>query len=184
LGGIDTIRGDGVCDPTGMHAQVDIPVRSLTWIDGDAETHCPDEDGVYDAGEDALITDFTFILNPTTATTSTQFVDKNGDGCSYAGAGRSSTYRCSNDSSMPCGFFDDCATEASCDPGPLVGAPFAGPCCSVGQASMLVASGAIFSGAGPLYDMIFMNRSPTTIAACDPLGPVETCTATTEPCQD
>jgi hypothetical protein len=186
LGNIDSTRGDGVCDPAGMHTRFDIPVRSLTWLDGDATPDCPDEDGVYDPGRDSLVVDFRFILSPTTATTRTEFVDENGDACSFSGAGRSSTRRCSNDHSMPCGFFNDCPAgeEVNCDPGPLIGMPPAGPCCTLGQASTLVATGAIFSGAGPLYDLVFMNRSPTTITACDALGPAEACTLITDPCKD
>jgi hypothetical protein len=183
LGDIDATRGDGSCDPPGVHTQLDIPVRSLTWSDNDGTPDCPDEDGVFD-GMDQIITDFNFILSPTTAQTRAEFVDKNGDGCSFAGGGPASTRVCSNDPSLPCAFANDCVGEATCGAGTLAGVPATGPCCTVGQTSLVVATGNAFSGAGPLFDLIFMNRSPTIIQACEPPGALESCTLTTDACRD
>jgi len=186
LGNVDATRGDGVCDPPGVHTQLDIPVQSLTWQDGDGTQDCPDEDGVYDSGSDITITDFNFILSPTTSKTRAQFVDQNADGCSVSGAGPVSTRVCSNDPSRPCGgnFTNECPGGGTCGLGPLTGSPATGPCCTVGQTTTVVATGNAFSGAGPLFDLIFMNSSPTSITACDPPGTAEACTLTTDPCQD
>ncbi|HJQ82566.1 MAG TPA: hypothetical protein VKA21_00710, partial [Candidatus Binatia bacterium] len=55
LGNVDTTRGDQTIDAPGLHARLDIPARSLTWVAADAS--CPDADGTYDAGTDTLVTD-------------------------------------------------------------------------------------------------------------------------------
>jgi hypothetical protein len=186
LGDIDATRG-GATGPTGVvHTQIDIPVRSLTWSDGDGTPDCPDEDGVYNSGSDNTITDFNFILSPTTGQTRAQYVDKNADSCSFAGGGPGSTRICSGNSSVPCSFTaPDCnVAGGTCGAGPLQGTAPAGPCCEVGQATTVVATGAAFSGAGPLFDLIFMNSSPTTISACNAFVADQTCTLTTDPCAD
>ena len=182
-GNIDTTRGDSVCDAAGVHTQLSIPVRSLTWQDNDAEPDCPDEDGVFDEGTDLPITDFNFILSPTTATTNSQFVDLNGDGCSKGGAGPQQLKRCSNDHAKPCGVMADCP-GGTCENGSLQGSPATGPCCVVGQQTTVVASGVAFTGGGPLYDLIFANASPTTITACNAPAALGSCTLTTNACQD
>jgi hypothetical protein len=185
LGDIDATRGSGPAAPTGVvHTQIDIPVRSLTWSDSDGSPDCPDEDGVYDPGQDNTITDFNFILSPTTGQTRAQFVDKNMDGCSVAGGGPNSTRICSNDASKPCSFNVDCGGTNTCAAGALQGSAPAGPCCEVGQATTVVATGTAFSGAGPLFDLIFMNSSPTTISACNAFVADQTCTLTTDACAD
>jgi hypothetical protein len=184
LGDIDATRGNGACDAAGLQLRYDVPVRSLTWSDGDGTPDCPDEDGLYDSGTDNTITDFNFILSPTTASTRAQFVDKNADNCSFAGGGPASTRICSNDSSRPCSFNVDCDAPGTCAGGALLGVPAPGPCCTVGHASTMVATGAAFSGAGPLFDLIFMNRSPTTVTTCAAAQPLQTCTLTTDPCED
>jgi hypothetical protein len=162
-GNIDTARGDGIVDPPGVHTQLDIPVRSLTWSNGRDQSAdgCPDKvctndrtrpcsanpaalnfgdagckvcsnnasqfcyvdgdctggtcvaggtcvDGTFDAGVDTSITDFNFILSPTTATANAQFVDQNGDGCSRAGNGPGETHHCSTHPSTICGAQSDC----------------------------------------------------------------------------
>jgi hypothetical protein len=183
LGNIDTVRGDGTCDGSGVHTQLDIPVRSLTWSDGDGSPDCPDEDGVFD-GMDTVITDFNFVLSPTTATTRAQYLDQNGDGCSYAGGGPASTQRCTNDLSRPCSFPIDCAAGGLCSAGSLQGSPATGPCCTVGQATKVVATGAAFTGGSPLFDLIFANSSPATISACNAPQTLGSCTLTSDPCQD
>jgi hypothetical protein len=150
LGDIDTTRGTGFCDTPGVHVQLDIPGTSLTWGDGDTTPNCPDEDGVYDAGSDVLVSTFNFILSPTTDTATGAFVDKNADGCSREGQG-------------PQG------------PRTITGTPSAGPCCSVGQTQTLAAVGLAFSGGGPLYDLIFRSTTPNTITACNAYGGSGSC---------
>jgi hypothetical protein len=183
LGSIDTMRGDGTCDTQGNHVRLDIPVRATTWSDNDGSVDCPDEDGAYDSGQDGMIAQFDFILSPTTASTRAQFVDKNADGCSFSGGGPASTRRCSNDHSRPCSFNVDCGS-GTCQSGALVGAPAPSPC-GFGGSSVLVASGVAFSGAGPLFDLIFSSSTPTSITAVRPLpSTVPSCTLTTNPCVD
>jgi hypothetical protein len=157
LGDVDTVRGDGAPDGAGVHVRLDIPARSITWIDDDAG--CPDADGVFDPGTDSLAADFPFILSPTTATASAAFVDKNGDGCARAGAGPG---------------------------GPVIlrGTPAPGPCCVVGQDSVLVAVGIAFSGGTPLYDLIFQSETPTRVVACEPPVPLGECTLASSVCVD
>jgi hypothetical protein len=154
-GDIDTTRGDGTCNPSGVvHVLLDIPGSSITWNDADFE--CPDADGVFDPGTDLLVTEFTFILSPTTATATGQFVDKNADGCAKAGNG-------------PTG------------PVALTGAPSAGPCCVVGQSQTVVAVGVAFSGGSPLYDLIFRSTTPAAITQCNPYPGDATCVLSTDP---
>jgi hypothetical protein len=171
----------------------------LLWFDGDGTLDCPDEDGVFNAGQDTLVSDTEFILSPTTATARAQFVDKNGDGCCFAGQGPDSTRRCSNDESRPCYDNADCAAGGLCqgsqrDPGApcsqfffaersLQGSPPTGPCCVVGQASTVVFSSPSFTGAAPFYDMIFSGSLPMTVSACSAPGS-GSCTLTTDPCFD
>src|SRR5207249_4828587 len=96
-GNINTTIGNGTCDGAGLHTQLDIPVRSQTWIDSvcnpsNTASGYPDCCTAADleAGE-AVAADFSFILSPTTETTSAAFTDTaptgNGDGCSFSGFG-------------------------------------------------------------------------------------------------
>jgi hypothetical protein len=184
-GNIDTIRGDGVVDPPGVHTQLDIPVHSLTWQDNDGTPDCPDEDGTFDPAVDVVITDFNFILSPTTAKANAQFVDQNGDGCSRAGNGPNATQHCVGDATKPCGANSDCGgAVGSCAAGAIQGTPATGPCCVVGQTTTVVATGLAFTGGSPLYDLIFSNMSPTTITACNPAVTLGACTLSNDPCQD
>jgi hypothetical protein len=150
LGNIDTVRGDAQCDPPGMHTVLDIPGRSITWNDNDGTQDCPDEDGVYDPGTDTLISDFSFVLSPTTAVAMARFADRNGDGCFRQGSG-------------PNG------------PASLTGSPAPGPCCTVGQPTTLVAVGVAFSGGPPLFDLLFRSTTPATVTACNPWPGAGTC---------
>jgi hypothetical protein len=193
-GDIDTTRGNGVCDPQPerLHMQLDIPVTSRTWNDFDG--NCPDDDGVYSPGTDTLVTLFNFVLSPTTATAVAEFLDKDldgsgpavADGCSFAGNGPSHTRVCSAGSPSPgaaCGNNADCS-PGTCINGTLAGSPAAGPCCHIGDAHTTVNTGAAFSGAAPLYDLIFSTQTPATVTACDPPGAPATCTLTTNKCLD
>jgi hypothetical protein len=157
LGDVDTVRGDGTPDGSGVHLHLDIPARSITWNDADAS--CPDADGVYDPDTDTLVSLFDFILSPTTATASAEFADENGDRCAKAGNG-------------PTG------------PVTLGGAAASGPCCVVGQDSVLAAVGIAFSGGAPLYDLIFKSKTPTRVRACEPAVPLGECTLATTACVD
>lgn len=184
-GNIDTTRGNGACDPAGVHTQLDIPVHSLTW--NDADGNCPDDDGVYSPGTDTLVTDFNFILSPTTATSNADYTDLNGDGCSFEGNGPDHVKHCSLNLTRPCATNGHCTNpppnDGTCVDGPLTGVPPAGPCCVVGQTTTVVASGIAFTGGAPLYDLIFANQVPATITSCGSPGS-DTCTLNTNPCLD
>jgi hypothetical protein len=180
-GNVDVTRGDGEPDRAGVQLRLDIPVESVTW--SDADLNCPDDDRVYDAGTDTLVTRFRFILGPTTASSSSDFVDLNGDGCSVAGNGPDHTKRCSNDHSRPCVANAHCA-GGTCEDGPLAGVPAPGPCCSVGQPTTTVATGIAFSAGAPLYDLTFSNQTPSSVTACLPAVGGATCTVTTNSCVD
>ena len=137
-----------------VHTQVGIPVHSITWVDGDGA--CPDADGVFDPGTDTPVTEFDFILTPTTGHTSATFTDLNGDGCIKAGNG---------------------PNNKTGD-----GIPADGPCCTVGQATTVAATATAFTGGAPLYDITFKSITPTTISACGPSSATQTCTLSTNAC--
>jgi hypothetical protein len=180
-GNIDTTRGDGAPDAPGLHTQLDIPVRSVTWSNADFDG-CPDPDGAFD-GADALISQFDFILSPTSATASAAFTDMNGDGCSRAGSGPDRNQVCDSDSMLPCGAASDCP-GGNCVPGTLLGTPAPGPCCVVGQETTVAAAGLAFTNGVPLFDIIFSNGIPSRIVSCEPAQPLGTCVPTTNSCQD
>jgi hypothetical protein len=187
-GNIDTTRGDGVCDTApGVATQLDIPVLSTTWNDFDG--NCPDDDGVYSPGTDTLVTQFNFILSPTSSTSNADYTDLNGDACLFAGNGPDHVKHCSLNASRPCASNGHCTNPApndgTCVDGPIVGSPAPGPCCQTGQATTVVATGIAFTGGAPLYDIIFSNQTPSSITACNPLPPSgDTCVLTTNACQD
>jgi hypothetical protein len=163
LGDIDSTKS--LSTSGGVRSALDIRVHSLTWSDA---TCSPAFDpgcctaSVYNPAEgDLVITEFDFILSPTTDLATSQFVDKNADGCARAGSG----------------FFN---------PGPngpksLTGSPAVGPCCVVGQPTTVVSVGIGFSGGGPLFDLGFLSTIPNTVAACGAPGS-GTCVVTTDPC--
>jgi hypothetical protein len=155
-GNIDTTRSGNANGVTGaVHTQVDIPVHSITWVAADAS--CPDGDATFNAGTDTPVTDFFFILSPTTGHTSATYTDLNADGCKRAGNGPDSKV--------------------------ADGTPATGPCCTVGQATTVSATGIAFTGGAPLYDITFKSITPTTISACN-ASSVGTCTLTNDACQD
>jgi hypothetical protein len=156
-GNIDTTRGGSPTSGGGVHTQIDIPVTSITWSDADGA--CPDADGQFDPGRDLIITNFDFILSPTTGGSSARFSDLNSDGCSFAGSGPESQ-----------------SNSGSAAPG---------PCCTVGQSTTVVATGVAFTGGAPLFDLSFNNTTPTTISACN-AAPTSlgSCTLTNDACQD
>jgi hypothetical protein len=182
LGDIDTAVGNGVADPAGVQAAVAIPVDSLTWSAADAS--CPDGDGQFNDGVDTQISRFQFILRPTTATANASYVDKNGDMCSRGNgtAGPNSTRTCADNHANPCGAAADCP-GSTCGFGAMQGSPPAGPCCVVGQTETLVATGIAFSGGAPLFDLIFANKSPTSVTGCDAPVAGGACTLSTDACK-
>ena len=127
---------------------------------------CPGSD-YNPADGDLLITEFDFILSPTTDVASSAFVDKNGDGCKRSGSG-----------------FDTAAPGPD-GPKSLTGTPATGPCCAVGQPTTVVSVGVGFSGGGPLYDLGFKSTIPNTVSACGAYSSASPCTdPTTDPCQE
>jgi hypothetical protein len=89
LGDIDSIKvGSSTC---GVRSAIDIPVHSTTWSDSACSPAitpgcCPASN--YNPGDgDLLITEFDFILSPTTDVGTGIFQDKNGNVCSRAGSG-------------------------------------------------------------------------------------------------
>ena len=155
-GNANTTRGGAPHAGGAVHTQVDIPVHSITWVDGETG-ECPDPDGAYDPGTDTLITEFDFILSPTTGHTSATFTDLNGDACAKAGNGPNSK---SGD-----------------------GIPAEGPCCVVGQATTVAATATAFTGGAPLYDITFKSITPTTVSSCAAPTTDATCTLTTDACK-
>jgi hypothetical protein len=181
-GNINTTRGDTVCDSApGVAVQLDVPVISTTWNAVDAS--CPDNDLTYNAGTDTLVTQFNFILSPTTATSNADYVDLNADSCSFQGNGPDHVRHCTGDLSRPCNNNGHCTGFGTCVDGPIVGSPAAGPCCVPGQATTVVASGIAFTGGAPLYDIVFANQTPSTVSACGAVGS-DTCTVNTDACLD
>jgi hypothetical protein len=179
-GNVDTTRGDGACDASGVGIRVEIPARSRTW--NDAVGNCPDEDGVFDPGTDFLVTEFDLVLRATTASSNAEFADLNGDACMFAGHGPDHPKHCSDDPSRPCQTNAHCTAPATCLHGPLVGVPPVGPCCNVGQTTTLVSTGFAFTGNAPLYDVIFAARLPNTVTACG-ASAGNTCTPTIDVCR-
>ncbi|HJQ82861.1 MAG TPA: hypothetical protein VKA21_02210 [Candidatus Binatia bacterium] len=155
-GNTNTTRGGAPHATGSVHTQVDIPVHSITWVDGDPGD-CPDLDGVYDPGTDTLITEFDFILSPTTGHTSATFTDLNADACAKAGNGPNSK---SGD-----------------------GIPATGPCCVVGQSTTVAATATAFTGGAPLYDITFKSVTPTTISSCGAPSSAATCVVSTDACK-
>jgi hypothetical protein len=203
-GNINTTRG-GLATSAGVHTQLDIPVNSLTWNAADAS--CPDGDNTYNPGTDTLVTQFDFILSPTSGTSKASFTELNGDNCSFAGNGPVGTRTCSNDTVKVCGANSDCdsgtcTTSADCPAGALsstvgkclfacaddadgvTGIPAQGPCCVVGQSTTVVATGIAFTGGSPLFDLVFTNFTPSSITACDTPTSADTCVLTTNACAD
>jgi hypothetical protein len=154
----------------GVRSLIDIPVHSLTWSDSlcsPASTPgcCPGSN--YNPSDgDLMITEFDFILRPTTGVGTGQFADKNGNICKRAGSGF------------------DTAAPGQDGPKSKTGSPAVGPCCTVGQATKVVSVGVGFSGGAPLFDLGFQSEIPNTVSACGAyVAPSTPCTPSTDPCQ-
>jgi hypothetical protein len=164
-GDIDTTRTVGG-DGTKVVTALDIPAHSRTWQDA---AGCPGN-GIYDPAEgDTLVTEFDFILSPTTEHATGAFVDKNADGCDLplgsAGFGAPSA-QCAAGAKGPCS---------------ATGVAAAGPCCVVGQLTTTATVGMAFSNSFPLYDLGFINVIPSSITECGTPG-ADTCTLPSDPC--
>jgi len=167
VGQVVTTRSAG--GTSGVRSALDIRVNSITWSDslcspavtpGCCVTSLYGDDTI--GNGELKITEFEFILSPTTDVATGAFVDLNSDGCFRAGSGFN--------------------TPAPNGPKTLTGTAAAGPCCTVGQATNVVSLGVGFSGGAPLYDLGFQSTIPNTVASCDvPVGG-ESCVLTTDPC--
>jgi hypothetical protein len=182
---VNTTRGDTVCDTApGIHTRFDVPATLLLWNDFDG--NCPDSDGTFDPGTDVLVLQYDMILSPTTNTANADFTELNGDACDLAGGGPDHTKHCSLDPARPCGTSNQCTPPAAgtCVDGPTQGTPAAGPCCTVGQTTTLVASNIVFGGAAPYFDILMSMRLNMSVTACDAWPGPASCTLTTDPCED
>lgn len=174
LGDIDTTRG-GPCLTPAVHSLIDIPVVSTTWSD---TVGCTPGQTFDPSAGDQIITQFTFILSPTTGKSDAMFVDKDGDGCDLpaqaVGAGSPGT-----------GPDPINVTPDKKGPVELTGIPAVGPCCVIGQQTTTVSVGAAFSGAPPLYDLVFRSITPSSVTACNPINTGgQSCTLDPNPCLD
>jgi hypothetical protein len=151
----------------GVITRLNVPAHSRTWQDS---LGCPG-DGVYNPVDgDTLVTEFDFILAPTTGVATGAFVDMAPtNGCALpggsAGFGAPSP-QCAAGAAGPC--------TAS-------GSPAPGPCCVVGQATTTATVGEAFSNSFPLYDLGFINVIPSTVSACGTPGS-DTCVLDPNPC--
>ena len=169
LGNVDEIIGIGG-NPAKVAVQFDAPAHSRTWQDS---LGCPG-DGVYNGAVDTLITEFDFILSPTSGLATGAFVDDNApfpnDGCALptgsAGFGAPSA-------ECAAGFTGPCTTS---------GVQADGPCCMVGQLATLTTVGEAFSNSFPLYDLGFINVIPSSVQSCGPVH-LDTCVVSTDACK-
>jgi hypothetical protein len=176
LGNVDASREGAPCGAGGVHALLDVPIRHTWWAD--FEGGCPDADGTFDPGTDTLVLQFDQIMSLATGTANADFADQNLDTCSMAGSGPDHTKHCSLDPARPCSSNAQCSVPAAgtCVDGPLTGVPAPGPCCQVGQTMTLVASAPSFSGAPPLFDLLFDVQWPMQVIACNSWPGPASCT--------
>ena len=166
LGDIDEIVSAGGANNKVANI-LDIPAHSRTWQDA---AGCPGN-GIYNPGEgDVLITEFDFILSPTTGTATGQFVEKNGNSCALPGGSSgfgAPSAQCAAGATGPC-------SSTGVQPN--------GPCCVVGQSITTATVGEAFSNSFPLFDLGFINFIPSTVSACGAVG-TDTCVPSTNACQ-
>jgi hypothetical protein len=175
---VDVTVGNGVADTCGgggtANAIVSVPVQTTTWQD--VLFQCPDADGTFDPGTDALITSFPQFLDFTTDATSADFDDTDPDGCCIAGSGPS-THLNANDNAgcTGAGTPKACCTGAGtgncrCAGGGAGPQTDTGTCINLtgvgvpGADVVTVASGAVGSNGFPLYDLSFKTRLPNEVA--------------------
>jgi hypothetical protein len=147
-GDVDIAVGDGSADTCGSggtaNAIVSIPVHTITWL---SSTGCPDPDGDPNGIDDTIITQFPQTLDLTTDTSTAQYFDNDGDGCSRAGAG-------------PQGPFSSTGTCIDL----------------VGNTVSVAAGGTVFSSAAPLHDLLFTTVQNSTVSGPTASGGA-TCTS-------
>ncbi len=137
---IQVTVGDGTpdtCKSGTANAILSIPEHTVVWVD--ASGTCPATDGMYDPDKgDTLIVEFDQILDLTTDTNSTKWMDLDGDGCSLAGAG------------------------------PAAGYSNTGTCADLTNDTVaLAASGTIGSKGAPLFDITYSALLPFTFSGPD-----------------
>ena len=141
---VDIRVGDGVVDTCASgtaNAIVTVPVHTTTWQDNSPGTFgACGGDGVFNQG-DAIITEFDQILDFTTDSTKSSWVDIDGDGCRLAGGG------------------------------PVAGQPvITGTCINIaGESVTTVASGG-FGSTGIPNDGSFSTTLPATVEQTGPFG--------------
>jgi len=84
LGQIKTTIGDGNFDPEGGHTRLNIPQRSVTWLESTAPPCSPTS--TFD-GSESPISVFDLVLSTTTANATASYQDVNGDGVNFCGFG-------------------------------------------------------------------------------------------------
>jgi hypothetical protein len=148
---LDITVGNGVADTCSSgtaNAIVSVPVQTTTWQDQIFQ--CPDADGNYDPGADALITSFPQFLDFTTDGTSADFADIDPDGCCIAGSGPATHISpCNSGGAGPQTDIGTCIN--------LSGVGVAGADVTT------VASGSVGSNGFPLYDLSFKTRLPNEV---------------------
>jgi hypothetical protein len=134
---VDITVGDqtpDTCDNGTANMVISVPVVTTSWVDMTMPAMCPSADGMYNPGVDQLILQVNQILDFTTDTNTSSWMDLSGDGCPIAGSG------------------------------PAVGFSNRGTCWHiVGGTVVLAASGTVGSDALPLYDFSFTTLLPNTI---------------------
>jgi hypothetical protein len=88
---VDVTVGDGVadiCSAGSANYIVSVPVLTTTWVEHSSGDTCPPKDGTFNPDQgDQFIVQFPQILDFTTDTNATRWVDLDGDDCSIAGTG-------------------------------------------------------------------------------------------------
>jgi hypothetical protein len=139
---LDVTVGDGSpdsCAAGQANVVFAVPVETLVWIDETMPRTCPAADGEHNPETDQLLARREQILDFTTDTNAVDWADLSGDGC----------------------------TIAHMDP--PIGFTNTGTCWDIaGQTMSIVASGAVGSASGPLYDLSFTAFFPSTVSAPAP----------------
>ena len=147
---VDVTVGDGTpdaCASGTANAVLTVPVETTVWNDAGGE--CPDPDGVFDPGTDALVLDFPQIFDLSTDATSADWQDIDPDGCCLAGAGPASVTN-------------------PCEPGGTGGLSANGSCIDLAARTVtLAASGLVSSSTQPLFDLTFTVELPGILQGPD-----------------
>jgi hypothetical protein len=139
---VDVTVGDQTpdsCDSGSANIILSVPVITTSWIDKSVPAMCPPADGMFNPDVDQLILQVNQILDFTTDTNTSSWMDLSGDGCPIAGSG------------PPQGFSNS------------------GTCWDMAAGTVgLAASGAVGSDALPLNDFSFTTILPNTIMQTGP----------------